>query len=136
MTTLRVPTRFAIVGLVCAATHNAIVISAVWLGLHYALACVISYLVVVVLGFVLHVRFTFEKPATAASFWRYAVGMAANYPLTLALLFVMCDIGGWPVTVAAPVATVLLIVWNFLASRWAIARAPSAATSTQPTRSR
>ena len=116
--------RFAIVGFVCAVAHNMIVITASLAHFHYAVGCVISYVLVVLLGFMLHVRFTFQERATMSAFWRYAVGMAANYPITLALLFVMCDLAGWPIAMAAPVATVFLIAWNFVATRWAIARKP------------
>jgi putative flippase GtrA len=115
------PARYLIVGLICAVAHNAIVLGADRLGLHYAVGCVLSYVLVVLLGFALHVRFTFGATPTPAGFWRYAVSMAANYPLMLALLFVMCDVAGWPVAIAAPLATVLLMAWNFVASRWALA---------------
>jgi putative flippase GtrA len=124
MTVWRAPTRFAIVGFVCAGTHNAILIAADLWHIHYALSCAISYVAVVLLGFALHVRYTFQRPASAASFWRYCLSMAANYPATLALLFLMCDIAGWPVAIAAPVSTVLLFTANFLAVRWAIVRRP------------
>lgn len=120
------PVRFAVVGLICAATHIAIMLAGEQVRFHYALSCAVSYVVVVLLGFALHVRFTFQQQPSFASFWRYAISMAANYPITLALLFVMCDIAGWPVAIAAPVATALMIVWNFLASRWAIVRNTSA----------
>lgn len=127
MTLWRAPIRFAIVGLLCATAHNAILLAADLWHIHYALSCAISYVIVVSLGFALHVRYTFQQPATAASFWRYGLSMAANYPLTLALLFLMCDIAGWPVAVAAPMATALLLAVNFLASRWAIVRTQSTA---------
>jgi hypothetical protein len=52
--------------------------------------------------------------------------MAANYPATLVLLFVICDVGGWPVAIAAPTTTVLLFAGNFIASEWAIVRGPPA----------
>lgn len=130
--TVSVKARFAIVGLVCAATHNVIVIAASWLHIHYALACALSYAVVVLLGFALHVRFTFQQQPSLAAFWRYAIGMAANYPITLALLFVMCDVAGWPVAIAAPAATTVMIVWNYLASRWAIVRPASPPQTANP----
>lgn len=124
MTILWTPTRFAVVGLICAATHNAILLAADLWHIHYTISCGISYIVVVLLGFALHARYTFGRPFTVASFWRYCLSMAANYPATLALLFLMCDIAGWPVAVAAPAATVLLFAANFLVSRWAIMRGP------------
>jgi putative flippase GtrA len=124
MTIWRTPTRFAIVGLLCAVTHNAILLAADLWHIHYALSCAISFVVVVLLGFVLHIRYTFQRPATAPSFWRYAMSMAANYPATLALLFLMCDVIRWPVAIAAPTATALLFAANFFASRWAIVRRP------------
>ena len=125
MTAIGMPARFVMVGLVCAAAHNAIMIAGDWWHIHYAVSCVLSYAIVVVLGFALHVRFTFGQQASLDSFGRYALAMAANYPVTLALLFVMCDVAGWPVAIAAPVATVIMMVWNFLASRWAIVGKPA-----------
>lgn len=115
-----VAARYLIVGGVCAVAHNAIVLGADRLGFHYVAGCLLSYVLVVLLGFALHVRYTFAVLPTLAAFWRYSVSMAANYPLTLALLFLMCDVAGWPVAIAAPVATVMLIAWNFVASRWAL----------------
>jgi putative flippase GtrA len=132
MTIWRTPTRFLIVGFLCAATHNAILITADLWHVHYVLSCGISFVVVVGLGFALHARYTFQQPAAAATFWRYCASMAANYPITLALLFVMCDIAGWPVPIAAPAATVLLVLWNFLASRWAIVGKPTASPARRP----
>jgi putative flippase GtrA len=125
------PLRFALVGLACALAHNAIVLGLDRWHVHYAVSSALSFAIVVVLGYALHVRFTFEHDARGASFWRYAAGMAANYPLTLGLLFLMCDFASWPVAVAAPLATIALIAWNFCASRWAIARGGKPGT-TQP----
>jgi len=114
--------RFLLVSGVCALTHNAIMIGGDRLGLHYALSSLVSYAVVVVVGFCLHVGFTYQETASLRSFLRYALAMAANYPLSLALMFVQCDLIGLPVAIAAPVATVLLLAWNFGATRWAVVR--------------
>ncbi len=124
MTDISTPARFAIVGLVCAVVHNVIMLSADRWGIHYTASSALSYAVVVVLGFALHVGFTFQQRPSLESFWRYAVSMAANYPITLALLFLMCDVAGLPVMIAAPTATVLMMLWNYFASRWAIAGKP------------
>jgi putative flippase GtrA len=120
-----VASRFLVVGLLCAVAHNAIMLGADRWHLHYVVSCAISYVLVVLFGFALHVRFTFQETPSFAAFWRYAVSMAANYPFTLALLFLMCDVAGLSVVIAAPVTTVLMMAWNFVASRWAIVRTPA-----------
>ncbi len=112
--------RFLLVGGACAATYNAIVISGAWLGIHYLISTLFSYVVVVILGYLLHSRFTFVERTNLASFVRYAIAMAANLPLSLILMFSLCDVGGVSVAVASPVTTALLVVWNYGASRWAI----------------
>lgn len=129
MKALALPSRFLAVGLLCALTHNAIMLGADRWRIHYAVSCAISYVIVVLLGFALHVRFTFQQQPSVAAFWRYAVSMAANYPFTLALLFILCDIAGLSVAIAAPVATVLMMAWNFVASRWAIVRTSASSPS-------
>jgi len=129
MKAFALPARFVVVGLVCAGLHNAIVIAGAWAHVHYVISCAVSYVVVVGVGFALHAGYTFQQQPSLQSFLRYALSMAANYPFTLALLFLMCDVGGWPVALAAPIATVLMVGWNFLASRWAIVRSSQAANS-------
>lgn len=114
--------RFLIVGATCALLHNMIMIGGDFAGLHYAASNVISYCVVVVAGYLLHRAFTFRATAHNSSFPRYAVAMMANLPLSIAVMFVLVDLLEIPVWMAAPIATVLLFVWNFTASRWAIVR--------------
>ncbi|MEO6341075.1 MAG: GtrA family protein [Caulobacteraceae bacterium] len=114
--------RFLMVSGVCALLHNVIMIGGDRLGLHYLASSLVSYVVVMLVGFCLHVGFTYQETASARSFFRYALAMAANYPLSVALMFVQCDLIGLPVAIAAPVATVLLLAWNFGATRWAVVR--------------
>jgi putative flippase GtrA len=120
---MRVPwtkLRYVAVGALCALLHNAIMIGADFLGLHYATSLVISYVIVVVVGYVLHVSYTFRAPASASGFVRYAIPMAANFPLTLAAMFVLCDVMTLPVPVAAPLTTVIMFAVNYVFSKWAI----------------
>ena len=112
--------RYLLVGILCAGVHNAIVIGGAALGVHYAVSVTVSYCVVVVLGYLLHVHFTFDREPSLGSFGRYAVGMLANWPFTVALLFVFCDLLHLPMFIASPVVTVIMIVWNYAVSRWAI----------------
>ena len=123
--------RFFSVGLACALLHNAIMIGGDWLGLHYAASNLVSFALVVVVGYRLHSGWTFPDAVRGhASFVRYALSMAANLPLSLAGMFVFVDLAGLPVAIAAPVVTVLLAGFNYFAGRWSL-RAASGASRRQ-----
>lgn len=112
--------RYALVAGACLVTHNLVMIVGDQAGIAMPLLVVLSFAIVVVLGFSLHSRFTFAVQADARSLLRYAGAMAANMPVTIALLWLFCTILHWPMAIAAPTATVLLVVANFFASQWAI----------------
>ena len=114
--------RYLLVGGGCAAIHNLIMIAGAALGLHYLASVTASFLLLAPLSYRLHTSFTFAESPSAASFLRYSLAMLTNYPLTVALLFVFCDLFGAPMAVASPAATVVLVAWNYGASRWAIIR--------------
>jgi putative flippase GtrA len=113
--------RFFTVGLACALLHNAIMIAGDWAGLHYVASSLISFAVVVAVGYWLHSGWTFPGAARGRTpFTRYALTMAANLPLSLAGMFVFVELAALPVAIAAPLVTVLLMAFNFIAGRWAL----------------
>jgi putative flippase GtrA len=113
--------RFLGVGLSCAALHNVIMIGGDLAGWHYVVSSIVSLVVVTAFGYLLHTRWTFPGAARGReAFRRYALTVSANYPLSLAGLFVLVDLAGVPVVVAAPVVTVALFVFNYAANRWAL----------------
>ena len=112
--------RYVLVGVVCALVHNGVMIAGDLAGWHYVLSTVVSYIVCVVLGYVLHTRFTFRAAGSYAGFVKYAVPMAGNFTDSIALMFILCDLIGLSVPIAAPIATVLLFVANYAAARLAI----------------
>ena len=113
--------RFALVGLACALLHNAIMIAGDFAGLHYAVSSVISFAIVAAVGYGLHSAWTFPGARRGAtSFTRYALSMSANLPLFVAGMFVLVDLLGLSVPVAAPLVTVALLAFNFVATRWAL----------------
>ncbi len=116
--------RFLVVGAICAALSNAIIVGFDWVGVHFAVSALISFAVVVPVAYGLHTSFTFSARRGPTNFLLFGAAMAANYPLLIIVLFVLVDLVHLPVMIAAPIATVALFGWNFFASRWAIARAP------------
>ncbi len=113
--------RYLAVGLSCALLHNVIMIAGDAVGMHYAVSSVVSLVVVTTFGYWLHSRWTFPgAERSPASYTRYFVTISANFPLSLAGLFVLVDLLEVPVPIAAPVITVILFAFNFAANRWAL----------------
>jgi len=113
--------RFFSVGLLCALLHNAIMIGGDWVGLHYVASSFVSFAVVVALGYWLHSSWTFPGAQRGGmSFARYTLTMALNLPLSLAGMFVLVDLAGLGVPLAAPAVTVMLAAFNFVGGRWAL----------------
>lgn len=114
--------RYTTVGAVCAIVHNIVMIGSDLAGIHYFPATLISVAVVTPLGYFLHCRFTFRKGRSLTDFLRFAGGIAVGYPLSLALMALFVSSFGWPVAVAAPLATIILFLFNYLWAHWAILR--------------
>jgi putative flippase GtrA len=121
--------RFVVVGGLCAVLTNVAVIGLVRYGFGSVTASVIAFGPILLLGYGLHSLFTFSTRPTRLAFGRYTLAMLSNFPLWALLLYLSCDVLKIPVAVAAPAATVLICVWNYLWSRWAFlpGAAPKAA---------
>jgi putative flippase GtrA len=104
----------------CLLLHNALMIGLSTVGVHYAAACTLSFFAVAAAGFLLHARLTFAAAPTASGFFRYAAAMALNLPLSIVLIWLFHDLGSAPMALAAPAATLLLVLWNYLAAQWAL----------------
>src|SRR4026209_1446085 len=113
--------RYLVVGIRSAALHNVIMIVGDLMGLHYFTSSVCSLVVVTSFGYWLHSRWTFPgAEKSAASYTRYFLTIGANFPLSLAGLFVLIDLLAMPVAIAAPAVTVILFAFNYVANRWAL----------------
>lgn len=111
---------YGLIAALCAGLHLAILVTGDVLGLHFTVLVTISFIVCVIVGYLGHCRFTFEVDPTLAELARYTLAMTANYPLTLAAVWLAHDWMGLPMLIAAPASTVLLTAYNFLSSRWAV----------------
>jgi putative flippase GtrA len=116
-----VVTRFLAVGAACALLHNVIMIGGDWAGLHYVVSSVVSYAVVVVFGYCLHSGWTYSGTQRGGvSFLRYALMASGNLPLGIAIMYLLVDVAGIAVPLASPIATLLLFLFNFAGTRWAL----------------
>ncbi|WP_081740622.1 GtrA family protein [Mesorhizobium sp. L2C066B000] len=112
--------RYIVVGAICAIAHNVIMITVDQLGRHYLLGIMISFLAVTPTGYALHSWFTFGKPLRFKAFARFAAGVAAAYPISVAMMVLLCSWLGLGVAIASPIATVALLIWNVVVAHLAI----------------
>lgn len=121
MTTERNLRYLAVSGL-CMVTNISVIVGLTAAGCNYVVASVIAFALVCMLGFALHAGWTFRSAATPAGFARYVAAMALNLPISILLIWLAHDVAGLTVAISATLATIALVVWNYLASRWAIAK--------------
>ncbi len=111
--------RFVLVGGLCALLNNVAVVYLVHWRLGTVLASIVAFGPVLAIGYGLHLRFTFDREPSWGSFLRYLLATATNFPLWVAGLYLLHDLAGLAIAVAAPVTTLLIFLWNYLAARWA-----------------
>jgi putative flippase GtrA len=115
----RIP-RYIVVGALCAVIYNIFMVLGDAIGVHYLWSTVVAFIALVLLGYLLHCRFTFSQPMSLSGLARYAAAMALTLPLSAGGMYVLRDLLRVPMTAAAPTVTVSLFVWNYLAARWAV----------------
>jgi putative flippase GtrA len=116
-------TRYVMVGGLCAVLANGAIILLVRAGLGTVAATIIAFVPVLLVGYALHAAFTFRRQPSGLSFGRYSVAMAANFPIWIGALYILCDLLRISVTIAAPVTTLLVFLWSYLSGGWAFAAA-------------
>ena len=118
--TVKRTTRYTVVGAICAATYNAIMIFGSAAGGDYVSLSVLSYLVLTPIGYLLHARFTFGTRRSWQDFARFASCSAASFPIYFVVMAGLCSGLHLSVPIAAPVTTVAMYLWNYTSSHWAL----------------
>jgi putative flippase GtrA len=102
-----------VVGGLCALLANFILIGLDRLGTNYTFSSVLAFLVTVFVAYALHTDWTFGGERSFTGLIRYAAAMAMNLPLSILLLFILIDLCGLRMLVAAPLATILQTAFNY-----------------------
>jgi putative flippase GtrA len=119
--------RYFVVAVVCAILHNSIMIGLDRLGAHYVVCQTASAAVLTPAGYLLQGRMTYRTERSWRDFGRYAAALLTNYPVAIALLWLLCDMLKLDMMWAAPISMLVLFVWNYATSTWAFARRPAEA---------
>ena len=118
--TSRVAVGYLMVSGICLLVHNFVIIAMHDLGFHLVSAVIASFVVVVAVGYLLHCRLTFGERMCWSRFQKYAGAMAANVPLAYMSIWLLHEIAGFEMIWASPIASVVMVLVNYLLSRWAI----------------
>lgn len=116
------PPRYAAIAAVCALLHNGIMIGLDALGVHYVLCQTASAAVLLPLGYLLQGQLTFEAKRSWRGFARYSAALMTNFPVAIAVLWLLCDLLALEMVWASPISMVVLLVWNYVTSAWAFSR--------------
>jgi putative flippase GtrA len=116
----RQPARYLISGGVCAVANNALLVAGARAGLGILALTLLSFAVIGTAGYAAHVYFTFREAPGWRSYARFMAGIALGIPAAYAVLAFLCDVLHLPMLIAAPIATLVLLVYNYLSARLAI----------------
>ena len=112
--------RYVAVSLVCVLINNLLLIELDRLGVYYGFNVLISAAVMIPFSFAMQVHITFACEPSWRSFVRYAMILLVNTPAAWLLLALIHDKGGLAMIYAAPIVTMVMFVWNFAGSHWAL----------------
>ena len=112
--------RYVLVGALCAGLYNLIMIAGDRLGVHFVVSSLFAFVVNVLIGYVLHCRFTFSEPMSLGGLARYAAAMLLNLPLSIAGVWLLHGVLRSPMWIASPLVTAFLFAWNYVATHWAV----------------
>jgi len=118
--TVRRAPRYTAVSLFCVLFNNFLLIALDEVGIHYAVAVVISAGIMIPLAYALHSAVTFGAEPGWRAFARYFWVQIVNTPIAWLLFLLIHDWGDFPMLFAAPLVTGLLFLWNYFSSGWAI----------------
>ena len=112
--------RYLAGGAICAILNNIILIGGDALGFGYGLLTFLTFLITGTVAYRLHCWFTFRKARRWDGYLQFMAGIALGVPVTLLLLALLCSLLGLPMWIAAPVLTVLMLLYNYANARLAI----------------
>lgn len=116
----RIP-RYTLVAIGCALLHNAILIVTDALGATVIVCQTASAAVLLPVGFALQSRITFASERSWRGFCRYSAALITNFPVAIAVLWLVREQAHLSMWVAAPLSSFVLFCWNYLTSTWALA---------------
>lgn len=124
----RTSARYLAVGAICAAANNVIMIAGDAAGMHYWAAVLLTFLVVPP-SYMAHALWVFGVRISWAAFAHYVAGTISSFGVMVLTIGLLRGVLLLPMVAAAPIATVAMVLYNYLMTRWAVYRGDSRQTS-------
>ncbi len=118
--------RYLAAGIGFAALNNVLLIGGDWSGLHYGACIALTFVVSVPLSYLVHARWTFRTSHGWTGFARYLGGSVSSLVIAAFAVWFFRGLLGLPMLAAAPLATVVMTVYNYIMARWAVRYSPKA----------
>jgi len=118
----RQPVRYLISGGVCAIANNILLIVGARAGIGVFELTLLSFLLIGTMGYATHVHFTFGQLPGWRSYTRFMIGIALGIPAAYLIVALLYEVMRIPMPVAAPIATILMVVYNYMSARLTITR--------------
>lgn len=116
------PARYLAVGAICAVANNIILIASDAAGLHYWTAVLLTFILMVPPSYVAHALWVFGVRASWAAFGRYVAGTMSSLVVAALAIGLLRGAMALPMIAAAPIATLAMLAYNYLMTRWAVYR--------------
>lgn len=116
--------RYTLFAILLAILHNLILISTERMGAHYLVSQFASAVVLTPTGYFAMSRFVYPAVRSWVAFSRYSTSILTNFPFAIVSLWLLIDVLKLPMFYSAPISTVMLYMWNFLTTNWALGRSP------------
>lgn len=119
--------RYLAVGAVCAIANNAILMAGDAAGMRYWTAVLLTFMMVPP-SYVAHALWVFRVRTSWAAFGHYVMGTISSFGVMVLTIGLLRGVMMLPMVVAAPVATLAMVLYNYLMTRWAVYRGARPAT--------
>jgi putative flippase GtrA len=121
------PARYLVVGAVSAAANNVIMIGGDAAGMHYWVAVLLTFMVVPP-SYIAHALWVFGVRTSWAAFGHYVAGTISSFLVMVLTIGLLRGVLLLPMVAAAPIATLVMVLYNYLMTRWAVYRGCDRAT--------
>lgn len=114
--------RYLAVGAICAVANNIILIASDAAGMHYWAAMLLTFVLMLPPSYMAHASWVFGVRTSWTAFGHYVAGTLSSLIVAALTIGLLRGAMMLPMVAAAPIATLAMVLYNYLMTRWAVYR--------------